>query len=193
MTYEELIIRAAFAAHKFEPGTPVDRLQASAEAMFPSVVEELAQSVANDVTHPWRSVIRDETDLISSGVEIPQQSVTGKEIIGEYGTVRDGSDDQPLSGGFTQEEIRTFNANVNSWRQADIYAYNITKPRIYHTRPNVIIDVCIFDEAAVAAAIAANQIPIFPDAEGAYLDALIAKLSKGGPPFLADDRRQLAQ
>lgn len=73
-----------------------------------------------------------------------------------------------------------------------MYAYVITKPRIYHTREEVVVDVCVLDEADIATAIAANAVPIFPDAEGAYVTALVGKLLQGGPPFIADDKRLLA-
>lgn len=190
MTYSEIIARAAFAAHGVRGDIPLDLLSAEAETVFPSVVEELAQSVAADLQHPWRSILKDTTAALADGDEIPQTSTNDKQIIGLYGSVHDATDDMPLTEEFSLSELRRLVQNPNSWRKIGVYAYCIVKPRIFHTRTSVIIDVCVLDEAAVTAAIIADEVPLFPDAEGAYVSALVAKLTKGGPPFVADSLAQ---
>ena len=176
MTYAEIIERAVTAAKNVDPQSDADRLRIAAEALFPSVVVETAKMVADDLKHPWRSVLKDTTANIASGGEIPQTSTNSKEIIGKRGSVRDATDSKPLTNSFTLQEIRAMINNPGTVRKIPVYAYVIEEPRIYHTRTNVKIDVCVLDMVAVAAAIAADQVPLFPDAEGHYVTALTAKL-----------------
>ena len=191
MTYAEIIDRASFEAHNARPEVEIDMLRVAAEAAFPSVVEELAKSVAMDLNHPWRSVLKDTTAALTNGAEIPQTSTNSKQIIGVYGAVRDGADSKFLTDVFTPSEIRKINENPGTFRKIPVYAYAIVKPRIFHTRTTVIIDVCVLDEAAVATAIAADQVPLFPDAEGAYVTALVDKLSNPNLRFGADSQRMV--
>lgn len=189
MTYLEIIERACVNANRTS-NQPLEYLRARAEAVFPSIVEELAQSVAADIHHPWRSVLRNVTADLADGAPIPQTSADGKQIIGVYGSVRDATDDKPLEDGYTLAEIRALNENPNGWRKAEVYGYAIIKPNIYHTRENVYIEVCTLDEATVTASIAADIVPIFPDAEGAYVTALVERLTTPPAKFAADDLRQ---
>lgn len=258
MTYKEILERAAFLAHKMNQNQTLDRLRTSAEAIFPSVVEELAIAVAMNPFHPWRAVLRGVTASVASGALIPQTSavttLTGtadptasttlvgtgtlfltelvigdqitvngetrsvsaiasnlsltvtaaftdtapasitkpiKQIIGVHGIVKDATDSKALTESFAIDEIRALIDNINSWRQADVYAYQIVPPRIYHTRTNVVIDVCVYDVAVVKAAIAANAVPLFPDAEGAYVSALVAKLDNPATRFDVDYQGQI--
>lgn len=190
MTYTEIIERASVAAQSTRKDVPLTRLRVAAEAMFPSVVEELAMAVALDAGHPWRAVLKDVTASLASGDQIPQTGSGGKPIIGVRGSVRDASDNKPLTNSFTLAEIRRLNDNPGTIRKIPVYGYVIVEPRIYHTRPNVKIDVCILDEAAIATAIAADRVPLFPDAEGAYVTALTEKLLSPTAKFGADDQAQ---
>lgn len=187
MTYTEIIERSVFMAHKFMPDIAMDRFRGTAEAVFPSVVEELAQSVAANLDHPWRSVIQGVTAALSDGDLIPETDADGTPIIGEYGFVKDAGNGQMLTDMFTASEIRRLNENPGDWRKIEVYAFAILKPRIYHTRDSVTIDVCVLDEADITAAIAADEVPIFPDAAGAYVTALVSKLATGNVRFEADD------
>lgn len=190
MTYAEIIDRAAFAAQSARKDVRLSRLRIAAEAMFPSVVEELAMAVALDLSHPWRAILKDVTASLASGDPIPQIGASGKQIIGVRGSVRDDSDGKPLTNSFTLAEIRRLNDNPGTMRKIPVYGFVIIEPRIYHTRPNVTIDICVFDEGAVATAIAANGVPIFPDAEGAYVTGLTEKLLSPTAKFGADDQAQ---
>lgn len=191
MTYKEILERAALMAHRDDPSKPLDRLRISAEAIFPSIVEELAIAVAMNPLHPWRVVLQDVTASIANGALIPQTSTNSKQIIGVHGIVKDASDSKALTENFAIDEIRALIENINTWRQTDVYAYRIIPPRIYHTRTNVVIDVCVYDVAAVRAAIVANTVPLFPDAEGAYVTALTAKLKDPGARFDVDYQGQI--
>ena len=56
MTYLEIIERAIFDATDHAK-VPVERLRMQAQAIFPSIVEELAQAVAMNIDHPWREIL----------------------------------------------------------------------------------------------------------------------------------------
>lgn len=191
MTYLELIERAAVTANRSVPEQPLGLLRARAETIFPSIVEELAQSVAANLNHPWRSVIGSVTDTLADGALIPETDENDIPIIGLYGLVRDSEDGENLTDVFSASEIRRLNQNPGDWRKIPVYAFAIVKPRIYHTRTTVTIDVCVLDEAAIATAIAADQVPLFPDAEGAYVTALVNKLLTPAAKFDVDYFRQL--
>ena len=178
MTYAEIIDRAATAAFQMRPDMPLARLRVAAEAEFSSIEEDMAVEIATNPEHPMRANIADVTSALTSGALIPSTgSGTGRQIIGEYGIVRDGSDSKSLSKSFSLEAIRRLGENVNTWRKIPVYSYVIVKPRIFHTRTTVIIDVCVWDVAAQETAIAADTV-IFPKLGPAYISALVDRLRK---------------
>lgn len=186
MLYSEILQRATLAVHAVQPENSLDRLMLTAQALFPSVEEELAIAVAMNPIHPWRKNISDVTANIANGALIPQTGSGGSEIIGNYGAVNDATDGKPLTESFMLEELRRLIDNPNGWRVIPVYAYTIVRPRIYHTRTNVKIDVCVYDVAAQKTAIANNSITLFPDAEGAYVTALAAKMKDPTSTFSVD-------
>src|SRR5713101_5860725 len=157
MTYQEIVQRASMQAHKVESKIPILQYQYNAENAFPSIVEELAVSVAMNLDHPWRGLIADVTANLANAALIPTTGMGGKQIIGKLGSVYDASDNNICGESFTVEEIRQLRFNPNNWRVLDVYAFAISGRRIYHTRTNVVIDVCVYDPVAVKTAIAANQ------------------------------------
>ena len=177
MTYAEIIDRAATAAFQMRPDMPLARLRVAAEAEFSSIEEDMAVEIATNPEHPMRANIADVTSALTSGALIPATGSGGKQIIGEYGIVRDGSDSKSLSKAFSLEAIRQLTANPNTWRKIAVYSYAIVKPRIFHTRTTVIIDVCVWDVAAQETAIAADTV-IFPKLGPAYISALVDRLRK---------------
>lgn len=191
MTYKEIIERAAVAAQNAIPNSNLDRLRVAAEAVFSSVEEELAIAVAMNPLHPWRKNISDQTAAITNGALIPQTGGAGAQIIGVYGQVTDASDGKALSESFVLEELRRLVENPGTWRVLPVYAYMIVKPRIYHTRTNVKIDVCVYDVVAQKAAIVADAVTLFPDAEGAYITGVVAKLKDPTSKFDVDLQGQV--
>lgn len=163
----------------------------TAQAIFPSLQEEMAESVAMNIKHPWRVALADVTPAIVTGARIPDLSQSSKRIIGTLGTVLDSGDGTPLSmDGFTLEEIRSLNANLFP-RLLPVYSYVIVRPRIFHTRPSVTIEVCVYDAAAQLANINNNGTPIFPNADGAYVSALAMKLIDPKSKFEVDEQGQI--
>lgn len=191
MTYKEIIERAAVAAQNAISNSNLDRLRVAAEAVFSSVEEELAIAVAMNPVHPWRKNISDVTAAITNGALIPQTGAAGAQIIGVRGQVLDFTDGKALTDSFTLDEIRRMVENPNTWRVIPVYAYHIDLPRIYHTRTSVKIDVCVYDVVAQKAAIVADAVTIFPDAEGAYITAVVAKLKDPTTTFDVDLQGQV--
>ena len=150
------------------------------------IVNGETRSVSAIASNTSLTVTAAFTDTAPASITKP-----AKQIIGVHGIVKDASDSKALTESFALDEIRALIDNINSWRQTDVYAYRIIPPRIYHTRTNVVIDVCVYDVAVVRAAIAANAVPLFPDAEGAYITALVAKLSNPNSRFDVDYQGQI--
>jgi hypothetical protein len=189
VTYKEIIMRGALAAQG--PNESLARLTANAELLFPSVEEELAIAVAMNPVHPWRRNISDVTAAITNGSLIPQTGAAGAQIIGKHGQVTDFADGKVLTESFVLDELRRLVENPGTWRVLPVYAYVIVLPRIFHTRTSVKIDVCVYDVAAQKAAIAADAVTLFPDAEGAYVTALVAKLKDPTAKFGVDLQGQV--
>ena len=150
--------------------------------------EKLSQAIADTGNHPWRRVLTSQTANISHGALIPSTDSSSKPVIGVRGSVRDSSDsvvctEQPL------ETVRRHVRNANSWRVCPVYYYKIDDNRLYHTRTNVIFDVCTYDAATQRAAIDSNSNMLLPDVlEEALVCGGLAYLSTADE-FTADYAR----
>lgn len=141
------------------------------------VEEKLAHAIANTGSHPWRSVLAGVTASIAHKGVIPVVDSNSKSIIGVFGSVYDASDgtvctEKPL------EVIRRRVENAGTFHLVSAYNYKIDGRRIYHTRTNVVIDVCIYDRTARQTAIDTLTNPILlPDVlEEAYVNGMVAML-----------------
>lgn len=129
--------------------------------------EDFAQTIANVGNHPWRKLLGSQTAAIATGAEVPATNSGGTQIIGIYGSIRNSSSgivctEQPL------EVVRRIAAET--WRTYPLYYYKIDGTRIYHTRTNVVIDVCGYSRTAQAVALEANGSMLLPDVlEGALV------------------------
>lgn len=142
------------------------------------VEQEIATAVASNEDHSWRGVIQDVTSAVLNGGLIPTvgSSATAK-VIGEYGDVKDSASPfRPLRESLNADEISVFNSNPNSMFTLDVFSYAFKKPRIYHTRTSVVIDVCVYDFDARKTAIFADGELLFTEAEGAYFSGLMSML-----------------
>jgi hypothetical protein len=141
------------------------------------IEQEMATIVAMNKLQPWRDLLADVTASIASGGLVPSTGSGGGKIIGRYGSVRDSSDLKWCTDKFTTEEIRRLIDNANSWRKLNLYAFALNPPRITHTRPSVIIDVCVFDFDARKTAIDADQALIFQSAADMYFFGCMSLLA----------------
>lgn len=142
-----------------------------------SVESKLANAIANVGNHPWRSVLASTTATITHGNVIPAVDVDTVPIIGVLGSVYDGSDGTVCTE-MALDDIRIAKRNANSWLLAPVYGYKIDGRRIFHTRTNVKIDVCIYNRAARETAIGTltNQILLPEVLEEAYVCGIVSML-----------------
>lgn len=128
------------------------------------VEEKLAHAIANVGNHPWRSALAGVTASIAHEGVIPVVDTNTKSIIGVLGSVYDASDgtvctEKPL------EVIRRRVENAGTFHLVSVYNYKIDGRRIYHTRTNVVIDVCVYDRTTQATAIdTLTNAMLLPDA-----------------------------
>lgn len=131
--------------------------------------EQFAWAIAEAVdahgvgSHPWRPILASVTAPLAHGVSLPGFDSGGvNRVIGAWGTVYDGSDNTPLVQRPLATIIRRVR-NSNSHYLTPIYFYRIEGQRIYHTRTNVIIGVCIYNRATFLAAFNGNFAMLLPD------------------------------
>lgn len=102
--------------------------------------EGLFLALASTATNPLRRFIETQTGNLASGAQITTNA-SGLPVVGAYGAVRDTSNARVL----TLEEVENIQLRVqnpNSMFKLAIYQYAIVGTRIFHTRTNVIVDVC---------------------------------------------------
>jgi hypothetical protein len=143
--------KTAFLAADFEsadfPFTAIKDLVLQAEGKYAGII-------ANVGNHPWRSSLHAVTASIVPGGVIPSTSSSGDKIIGIYGSVRDASDGSPLKE-TSLSLVRRYRAET--WRKVQLYRFAIDGTRLYHTRANATIDVCVYNAATQRALIEADQ------------------------------------
>lgn len=145
---------------------------------------EIALAVANNENHPWRVILNDGTNAIGSGSSIPAVGISGIPVIGVISGVVDASDSKRLTNDVTLDEMRALLANPNTWRKINPYQYVIDYPQIYHTSTaGVVVGLCVWDAVDAAADIDANEVPLFPNAEGAYVSGLGSKMTNMDQQF----------
>ena len=123
---------------------------------------KLAGVIASVGNHPDRTYLFGVTNTLASGAVLPTTSASGKPILGVYGSIRDSSD-HLVCKEKTLEEIERRNRNAGSFYRLPMYAYKIDGNRVYHTRPTITIDVCIWDHADQQTALDAGDPMLLPD------------------------------
>lgn len=136
--------------------------------------EKMAHAIANTPGHAWRASLAGATSTLANAAAIPTVSSASKQIIGKLGSVYDGSTvctSKPLA------VIRRRVRNANSFFRAPVYHYAIDDRRIYHTRPTVVIDVCVYDRAVQIALVDSNGAILLPEVlEEAYICGTVSML-----------------
>lgn len=126
-------------------------------------------AIANSA-HPYRSYLRGLTSAIANRTALPTNTSTGVPVVGIPGSVYDSSDGTPCVKR-PLREVTIRSANAGSFFKSAAYWYNINGATVYHTRTNVIIEVCKYDESAQRAAIIANDTMLLADdLEAALVD-----------------------
>ena len=168
----------------------------------------LVSAVAATANHPWRAYLSDVTAALAYGAEMPTAGSGGDEIIGVYGAVRDSSDNQICTLSEIQD-IRVRVQNPGNMFLLPVYQYAFYDRRIYHTRENVVVDVCVYSrpdadaldleteillpDAALPAYVAGTVMECFRDDEwmpqaqafAEYFAVWIGTIQKGGTSVMS--------
>lgn len=137
----------------------------------------LGQAVADTNHHPWRKYLLATSSNLASGDNLPT-TISGKNVIGVVGDVRDSSSARRLTEATYQEILRKSNAFFTR----AVYFYTVTASRkIYHTRTNVVVDLCTYLRTTQATAYDSNGSYLFPDlAEPLYVAGALMLLTRDG-------------
>lgn len=136
-------------------------LQVLADALL-RAEEEFVGVIASTGNHPWRAAIRAFTAALLDRATVPAVDSANRSIVGTYGAVLDADDNTPLTEmplALIDRRVRNSNAHY----LIPVYWYKFDGGAIRHTRPNVLLEVCSYNRAAQAAAIAANNPMLLPD------------------------------
>ena len=119
-------------------------------------VGNFAQVIAETAEHPFRRYLQAQTANIAHKGQIPATDSGGKDIIGIYGAVRDATDSIPLTEKPLQYITRCVRLRAGGELGLPVYHFARVDGRLYHTRDNVIVEVCSFDRDAERALILAE-------------------------------------
>ena len=142
----------------------------NAEAMIVNTVAETDQ-------HPWRKYLLATTGNLASGDSLPT-TISSKNVIGVVGDVRDSTSGRKLTEKSFQEVIRKSNAFFTR----GVHFFHVTASRrIYHTRTNVVADLCTYLRTTQATAYDSNGAYLLPDlAEPLYVAGALMLLTRDG-------------
>lgn len=107
---------------------------------------EIVEAIALTPLHPERARYGDVTTALANRAAIPRTGAgTGKLIIGVPGAVRDSGNNETLIE-VALDLVRRFNRFASTiYSGSTRYWYAVNSGRIEHTRPNVLIDVCVYE------------------------------------------------
>lgn len=137
-----------------------------------SVIGTIVRAYASVPNHPFRTYNISQTSNIAHKGLIPSANSAGTPIVGVYGAIRDSSSGEECTEQPAQI-IRTIIDNNNSALLRQYYHFKQVGDRLWHTRANVVMDVCTFSASDELTAINANGNAPIPDA---LLDAAWAGL-----------------
>lgn len=125
--------------------------------------EKLAHAIASVKNHPWRRSLASTTVALANEATIGPLSSSSETIIGAFGAAYDTAD----GSGLTEKPlavVRRFVRNSAMFPTGhSIYHYHIDGSRIYHTRSEVTLEVCVYNRVTQLAAITANSNMLLPD------------------------------
>jgi hypothetical protein len=138
------------AVYNTVPLTIANFNAATGSAVFPfnflldkilNAQEALFMALAFTPANPLRGFIESQTDALPYGAPILVNAAS-LPVIGTYGAVRDAESGEPCTLN-ELEQIRLRHL-ASSWMILQVYEYAILDKRIYHTREEVIVDVCAY-------------------------------------------------
>lgn len=136
------------------------------------VVGRIIRTYAGVPNHPFRSYNVSQTSNIAHKGLIPSTNSSSVPIVGTYGAIRDATTgeectEQPI------QVIKTIVDNTDTRLKGTYYYFKQVSERLWHTRTNVVIDVCTFSASDELTSVGANGNAPIPDA---CLDMAVAGL-----------------
>lgn len=125
--------------------------------------QRLVLSIANSDDPFWRAEIGSKTDPILNGGVVPDADENGVTIVGAYGAVLDSEDQTKVCSKMDVELLRMRDLAPNLWIMEQ-YNYAFIGDVVLHTRPSVVVQVCIYDFLAQQNAFDADMPILLPDA-----------------------------
>ena len=108
------------------------------------IAKEIAQTIGNNASHPWRSFLYARTDTLVDNSSTPTVADDGAEIIGVWDSCAEEDTNIPLLWMPTQ----TISDSLNSFfDDTDLYYYNINGNYIRGTRPEFYLQGCKWSES----------------------------------------------
>jgi len=122
------------------------------------IAKEIAETIAENPSHPARSFLYCVTDPLSDLDNIPTVDSNDNEILGVFDSCSEVTTNIPL----TWQPTQTITDSLNSFfDDTDLYYYNITGNFIRCTRPSVVLQGCSWnDTAQIALYLANGQCPL---------------------------------
>lgn len=125
--------------------------------------ERLARAIAKSREAQERAYLAGVTASLANEAALPSVDSLSRPIIGVWGGVYDASDGTQLTDEKGLAFVRERAANPGSFFRVSSYQYALDGGRIYHTRTNVVIRVCVYDRGAQRTALDANSAMLLPD------------------------------
>lgn len=132
----------------------------------------LINTVLSTAEHPWRASFTSQTAPLAYGALIPATNAGASVIVGSRGAVRDSVSGEPCTKN-ELEQIRDRVINPNGMWKIEVFWYAVDDQRIYHTRSNVVVDVCTYARPVADSLVLTSNI-LLPDITvPAYVDGAL--------------------
>ena len=127
--------------------------------------EKIGTAIANIPDHPLRSFLTSFSANVASRATIPNADVSGNKKVGVIGNIYDTTDNTLLTYKDISEVERLLRLKSNAVLAGNYYFYNIHGAKIIHTRTNVKIEFCTYNQTTQKTAINNNSTCLLPDSE----------------------------
>jgi len=144
-----------------------------------------AMVIAETANHPWRAYLESATANVAHEAVLPVLDSDGKPMLGVYGAILDAENSEPLTEKPLEYVQRVRRLKASSQLYGQYYHFQRVGTRLYHTRDNVKVQVCVFDREAERAKIEDNEAPTLPEALSAALACETLSMMMQGDEFMA--------
>lgn len=142
------------------------------------IAKEIAQTIGNNPSHPFRSFLYARTDTLTDLSSTPTVADDGSEIVGVWDSCAEEGTNIPLLWTPTQTISDTLNSFFDD---IDLYYYNITGNFIRGTRPEFFLQGCKWNEEDQSDAYDADEDSPLPEAlEALWCDGVVERAAQVG-------------